>query len=173
MPRIREIERLRAEHTALAMLSGFLMAMVAAPHPPRSAELASVRAMLRDTLTRHLKCEDWALYPRLQAKGDTGLSRLAKEFVDEMGHIASDFAAYDTRWTPAKIDADWPGFRAETAGILDALAIRIEREDQDLYPVAERLATSRDGGADAARRDAARGPGALDRQGVAPCRERP
>jgi hemerythrin-like domain-containing protein len=143
---MREIERLRAEHSALVTLSGFLMDMVALPTPPRSTELASVRGMLRDTLTRHLKCEDWALYPKLQSRGDPGLSRLAKEFVDEMGHIAGDFIAYDTRWTPDTIAADWAGFCAETTGILDALAMRIEREEQDLYPVAEQLALSRSEG---------------------------
>lgn len=134
-----EMRRLRAEHAALVTLSGFLMDMVAAPYPPRPTELASVRGMLRDTLVRHLKCEDWALYPRLRAKGDPDLSRLATRFVDEMGHIAGDFAAYDARWTAEAVAADWAGFRAETTGILDALAMRIEREDTHLYPAAERL----------------------------------
>lgn len=143
MSRIREIERLRAEHAAIVTLSGFLMDMVAAPQPPRATELASVRGMLRDTLTRHLKCEDWALYPKLQAKGDPDISRLAKQFVDEMGHIADDFAAYDLRWTQAAVDADWPGFCAETTGILDTLAMRIDREDKDLYPVAEQIGDDR------------------------------
>lgn len=146
MPKNNEIGRLRAEHAALVTLSGFLMEMVAAPNPPRPTALASVRGMLRDTLIRHLKCEDWALYPKLQAKGDPDLSRLAEEFVAEMGHIASDFAAYDTRWTAAAVEADWAGFCAETNGILDALAMRIKREEQDLYPVAERLARGGDGG---------------------------
>lgn len=145
MPKIREIERLRAEHAALVTLSDFLMEMVAAPHPPRTTELASVRGMFRDTLTRHLKCEDWALYPTLLAKGDPVVSGLAKEFVDEMGHIASDFAAYDARWTGEAVAADWAGFCAETTGILHALAMRIEREDEDLYPLAEQLAARREG----------------------------
>lgn len=142
MPKIREIGRLRAEHAAIETLSHFLMAMVAAPHPPRPTELAAVRGMLRDTLTRHLKCEDWALYPRLRASGDAEAVRLAGMFVDEMGHIASDFSAYDARWTAEAIEADWDGFRAETTGILDALGMRIDRENQHLYPVAERLASA-------------------------------
>ena len=95
--------------------------------------------MLRDTLVRHLKCEDWALYPRMQSSGDAEVMRIARIFVDEMGHIAGDFAAYDARWTPEAVEADWDGFRGETIGILDALGMRIEREEQQLYPLAERL----------------------------------
>ena len=139
MPNIREIERLRAEHAAIETLSRFLLALVAALHPPRPTELAAVRGMLRDTLVRHLKCEDWALYPRMQSSGDAEVMRIARIFVDEMGHIAGDFAAYDARWTPEAVEADWDAFRGETIGILDALGMRIEREEQQLYPLAERL----------------------------------
>ena len=139
MPNIREIERLRAEHAAIETLSRFLLALVAAPHPPRPTELAAVRGMLRDTLVRHLKCEDWALYPRLQTKGEPVLAELAARFVDEMGHIAEAFEAYDSYWTQLRVEADWPGFCAETRAILTALGDRIAREESELYPVAETL----------------------------------
>ncbi|WP_422059009.1 hemerythrin domain-containing protein [Sphingopyxis sp.] len=151
MPTMREIERLRAEHAALETLSQFLMEMVVRARPPRPTELGAVRGMLRDTLVRHLKCEDWALYPRLRATGDLELNRLATEFVDEMGHIAGDFAAYDARWTAEAVEARWSDFCAETIGILDALGMRIEREDRDLYPVAERLAAAEPDRADRRR----------------------
>ena len=140
MPKIREIERLRAEHAAIETLSRFLTTLIAAARPPRPTELAAVRGMLRDTLTRHLRCEDWALYPRLRASGDGEAVRLEATFVDEMGHIAGDFAAYDARWTAEAVEADWDGFRAETAAVLAALGRRIDRENEHLYPVAERLA---------------------------------
>ncbi|KTE21138.1 hypothetical protein ATE67_07425 [Sphingopyxis sp. H050] len=148
MPKTREIERLRAEHAALTTLSRFLMEMVSAPQPPRATELTAVRGMLRDTLVRHLKCEDWALYPRLRATGDAAINRMAKEFVDEMGHLASDFDAYDRRWTDEAALACWADFCAETTGILHALGMRIEREDRDLYPVAETIAIAEAGRAE-------------------------
>lgn len=151
MPKKREIERLRAEHAALETLSGFLMELVTAAQPPRATELAAVRGMLRDTLVRHLKCEDWALYPRLRATGDFEINRLATIFVEEMGHIAGDFAAYDARWTADAAEADWPGFCAETTAILAALGLRIERENRDLYPVAERIAETDAGRTDQRR----------------------
>ena len=132
-----EMQRLRAEHAALDTLSRFLLSLVAEPAPPRATELASVRGMFRDTLVRHLKCEDWALYPRLKASGDSDIAQLARDFILEMGHIADEFAAYDARWTAERVADDWPGFCAETAAVLGAIAMRIEREEDELYPAAE------------------------------------
>lgn len=139
MAMAHEMRRLRAEHVAIVTLSRFMMGMVTSPIPPRPTELASVRGMLSETLVRHLKCEDWALYPRLKARGDPELSRMANEFVDEMGHIAAQYTAYDARWTPEMVEAYWPDFCEETIGILEALGMRIEREDDELYPAAEAL----------------------------------
>lgn len=134
-----EMRRLRAEHDALATLSRILMELVDRPHSPRPTELASVRGMLRDTLVRHLKCEDWVLYPRLKASGDAALIQMATEFVAEVGDIAGDFQVYDGKWTEEEVVADWPGFCNETRAVLSLLAVRIERENEDLYPAVERL----------------------------------
>lgn len=135
----QEMRRLRAEHAALTTLSQIMTKIVRAPDPPRPTELLAVRAMLRDTLLRHLKCEDWVLYPRLKTSGDPELIAMAREFVAEMGHIAGDFAAYDERWTTERVQDEWAGFRSETLAILGALATRIAREEGELYPVAEKL----------------------------------
>lgn len=139
MPIGPEMRRLRAEHDALATLSQLLMDLIRAPEAPRPTELASVRGMLRDTLLRHLKCEDWILYPRLKSSGNAEVVALAGEFVCEMGHIAQDFATYDAKWTAARVADDWPGFCAETEAVLHVLGMRIERENCDLYPAAEQL----------------------------------
>ncbi len=134
-----EMQRLLAEHVELLRLSRFMTDIVAAPGPPPSTELVSARTLLSDTLVRHLKCEDWALYPRLKSSGDPALGQLAQRFIDETGHVADAFAAYDAKWTPERIDAHWDQFRGETGAILDALATRIALEDRDLYPVVEAL----------------------------------
>lgn len=139
MPIGPEMRRLRAEHAALATLSQLLLDLVRKPEAPRPTELASVRGMLRDTLLRHLKCEDWILYPRLKASGNPEVVAMAGEFVREMGHIAQDFAAYDAKWTAERIAEDWPGFCRETEAVMHVLGMRIERENCDLYPAAEQL----------------------------------
>ncbi|MDK2762020.1 MAG: hemerythrin domain-containing protein [Sphingopyxis sp.] len=138
----REMERLRTEHAALIALSRIVIDMVRAPAPPRPTELASARGLLRDTLVRHLKCEDWILHPRLKASGDPELVRLTCQFEREMGDLAADFAAYDKRWTVARAEAEWPDFCRETKILLGMLAVRIEREECELYPLADAVRTA-------------------------------
>ncbi len=139
MPLSREMQRLRAEHAALVTLSRIILDMTKAASPPQANDLAAARGALREALVRHLKCEDWILYPRLMATGDTELMRITREFELEMGSLSADFVAYDDAWTGARVAADWAGFRRETRAIFDLLATRIEREERDLYPLAENL----------------------------------
>ena len=75
----------------------------------------------------------------MKASGDEALIRMACEFVAEMGDIAEDFEVYDAKWTEEMVAADWAGFCNETRLVLDLLAIRIERENEDLYPAVERI----------------------------------
>src|SRR5690606_14214336 len=114
MPLAREMERLRAEHAALVILARIVTDMVRATHSPPATELAAARGQLRDTLVCHLKCEDWALYPRLRASGDPELARITREFELEMGDLAVDFVEYDDKWTAERVAAGWPDFCRET-----------------------------------------------------------
>lgn len=135
----REMDRLRAEHAALMALARIILAMIDDPAPLRPADLASARSALRTTLVRHLKCEDWALYPRLRASGEPGLVRLTRAFELEMGDLADNFAAYDDKWTAARVAADRAGFCRETRIVFDLLGRRVEREERELYPLADKL----------------------------------
>jgi hypothetical protein len=142
MPISREMQQLRAEHAALMTLSRIVLDMARASHPPRPTELVAARSLLRDTLVRHLKCEDWVLYPELKASGDPELIRITREFELEMGDLAADFVAYDDQWTAERVEAEWPDFCRETRIIFDVLAMRIAREECDLYPLADNLRAS-------------------------------
>ncbi|HJS12368.1 hemerythrin domain-containing protein [Sphingopyxis sp.] len=139
MPLSREMERLRAEHAALIALAGIITELTNTPGPPRPAELAAARARLRETLVRHLKCEDWILYPRLRATGDAEMMRITHEFELEMGDLAAEYVAYDGKWTAERVAARPEEFGRETAAIFAVLAMRVEREERDLYPLADRL----------------------------------
>lgn len=139
MPLSREMERLRAEHAALIALARIVTELIHAPGPPHLAELALARGRLRETLVRHLKCEDWILYPRLMATGDPELMHITRAFELEMGDLAAEYAAYDDKWTAARVAADWEQFGRETTAAFDMLAVRVEREECELYPLADKL----------------------------------
>ena len=47
---------------------------------------------------------------------------------------------HSERWGSFAIEADWDRYRRETAVILDAMALRVARENNELYPLFERLA---------------------------------
>ena len=42
-------------------------------------------------------------------------------------------------WSAAAIEADWPGYCADSRVIIDALTNRILLENRDLYPLLEHL----------------------------------
>ena len=133
MPRLTE---LREQHSGLRILIGRLTRAVAEASPPPPTELYQLRHELTSALIKHLKAEDWVLYPELLASDDPVVASTARLFSSEMGGLAQAYSAYAERWGPYTIACDWEGYRRETTDILEALTERITREDRDLYPKA-------------------------------------
>ena len=90
-------------------------------------------------LTEHLTIEDDHLYPTLLDCPDRGIAEMAADCAEEMGGILGAWVAYRDRWSAAAIVADPRRFKAATAGVIGALAMRIERENSELYPAVESL----------------------------------
>ena len=132
------MDTLHDEHRRLLALVEQLSRAVARPDPPQQVELFELRSALAATLIAHLKSEDWALYPELFRHPDAAVAATARRFSDEMGGLASAFAVYSNRWTTMTIQSNWTGFCSESREIIDALTKRIEREEADLYPLAEK-----------------------------------
>ncbi len=142
MPLNREMQRLRAEHAALVTLSRIVLDMTQSPDPAPSAELASARGLLRETLVRHLKCEDWALYPRLRAADDPELVRLRANSNRKWATLRWILSPMTINGRAKGSRPEWPDFCRETRIIFDMLALRIEREERELYPLADNLHAS-------------------------------
>jgi hypothetical protein len=130
---------LREEHAHLIAIIRRLGAMIAKDSPPPSKELAALRRELSSTLIRHLKAEDWILYPKLFNSPDPVIAETALRFNTEMGGLAAAFMTYAEKWGSIAIEKDWPGYCRETAAIAGVLTQRIARENQELYPLVEKL----------------------------------
>lgn len=101
-------------------------------------------AKLTGTLRFHLAAEDRALYPQLTASRDPEVAKLARHFVDEMGEIGPAFMAYSERWgRSTAIRDDFARFCRETIAVFAALGNRIDRENRELYPLADRVSATR------------------------------
>ena len=132
------LEQLRAEHAELIRLVGALSEAIVGEAPPPAAPFGALRDALSTTLIRHLKIEDWVLYPRLLDSDDPVVATTARTFNDQMGGLAAEYIEYVQKWSALAIECDWRGFCADSAVIVQALTQRIVRENRELYPLLER-----------------------------------
>ena len=134
---MQDLSLLRQEHEELVAIAGRMSAMIAHDGPPPSRELYVLRMEFASALIQHLKSEDWLLYPQLLVSRDKRVASTARAFRDEMGGLATAFREYAEQWGPYAIEGDWKRYQRETAAILEALTLRIGREERDLYPLIE------------------------------------
>jgi hypothetical protein len=94
-------------------------------------------------LTTHLALEDGVLYPEMLAAGDRAAA-LASRFCKEMGGLMGDYAAFAARWSSLEnLLADPDGFMREWTVLEGALGFRIQRENAELYPLADAIGEAR------------------------------
>ncbi len=134
------IPKLRDEHFRLLGTVRRLGALIERRMPPPPLHLFALRHELSSTLIVHLKVEDWLLYPPLLESADTQIACTARSFSEEMGGLSDAYRAHCDKWSADAIAADWAGYCAECREILDALTIRITRENRELYPLVETFA---------------------------------
>lgn len=134
---MQDLILLREEHEKLLAIAGRFSEMIAHDVPPPSRELYVLRMEFASALIQHLKSEDWLLYPQLLVSSDRRVAETARAFSKEMGGLARAFMDYAEQWGPYAIEGDWKRYQQETAAILEALTLRIAREECDLYPLIE------------------------------------
>jgi hypothetical protein len=80
------------------------------------------------------------LYPELASSRDSAVAALAQRFSKEMASTTPQIVAYNNRWhTPSVIKSDPSRFIAETNQVIKILADRINRENLELYAVADAI----------------------------------
>jgi hypothetical protein len=141
-----KIDILRAQHDeALAMADRLIE--LADQSDPRAAAIPILMQLNRllGLVRVHLAHEDVGLYPALIASPDPQVARTAQRFVEEMGGLAFDFEWFARRWScSVSIAGDIDAFREGAHRLALALAVRIERENRYLYPLAEPEARRQD-----------------------------
>ena len=134
------IPQLRHEHFRLIATVRRLGGLIERKTPPPHLHLRALRHELSATLVAHLKAEDSVLYPPLFDSPDMHIAATARAFSAEMGGFSDAYHAHCDKWSADAIASDWAAYCLECRQILDALTIRITRENRELYPLVETLA---------------------------------
>ncbi|MEJ8837929.1 hemerythrin domain-containing protein [Ramlibacter sp. AN1133] len=130
-------DNFRRQHQELLTMVGDIVARLKA-QPADAHGLRNLLSALAGKLTVHLAMEDKALYPRL-ADVDVENSRsISLAFQQEMGGLAGVFTAYNQKWQLEAIAADPAGFARDSHSVFAAIGRRIARENNELYPLADR-----------------------------------
>ena len=134
-------DQLRRQHREIAEASSEIRRLLQPTSLANDAsEVRTLVSQLMGKLTVHLSMEDRALYPSLVASGDASVAGPAQRFMDEMSHIGESIEAYRGKWPHAEsIQADPTSFMTDTGELLDSLAERVQREERDLFPLADQL----------------------------------
>lgn len=89
-------------------------------------------------LNMHLASEDSFVYPKLLESSDTRVRSITQRYMDEMTKIADAYLAFHKKYnTPSKILADTAEFKQTFKKVRDALLLRMEREEKELYTCTE------------------------------------
>lgn len=103
-------------------------------------EIVSLLIRLSGKLKVHLAMEDSSLYPDMLNSSNEKAVETAQAFQEEMGGLAKAFLDYMSNWRSPDSIADNPeGFKVATAGLFEALGDRVQRENSDLYRLADEL----------------------------------
>ncbi|MDP8994655.1 MAG: hemerythrin domain-containing protein [Pseudomonadota bacterium] len=132
------ITQLRHEHDLLLTLADELESACSGERPDDLTPLLVLLERFNQLLQIHLLREDSVLYPAMIEGEDPDAATLAILFQDELGGLDRHLAEFDAKWANADISTRWFEFCLEIAGLAAELRLRIERENEELYPLAER-----------------------------------
>jgi iron-sulfur cluster repair protein YtfE (RIC family) len=131
-------DKFRTQHNEILVIAKEMTAEIKGDAD--AAVLRKLLSNLAGKLNFHLAMEDQALYPRLMERQDAEAKGMARKFMDEMGGLGKVFGTYNDKWQISAIRKDPAGFAGETQAVFAALTKRIQRENTELYPLADRTA---------------------------------
>lgn len=133
---------LRRQHAAASEMVIRIVELIDsyAPDSGDAYRIVTQLAKLNGMLRIHFAQEDHCLYVVMIKSSNPTASCTARAFRSEMGALGDEFEAFMRQWScSAAIATSFADFRLESWKIFAALDARIERENEQLYPLAEAL----------------------------------
>lgn len=103
-------------------------------------QIAQNISRLAGTLKIHLSSEDRYLYPSLMESDKSNLKNMADRYQKEMGGLSQEFMTFKDKYnTSSKLKSNVTKAKEEITAIFRKIEKRIQKEDQELYPLAEKV----------------------------------
>ena len=132
------IDKFKEDHIAVLTGISKLRKLVQAGVAENSGDIAKMIVSMSSAIKLHLAAEDRMLYPALARSTYPDAADIGAAFQNEMGSIAAAYMEFTGKWAfGPKIVANPEGFKNDANTIFKALFQRVQREDKELYPVAE------------------------------------
>ncbi len=133
------IDKFKNDHTTVLATVAELRKLVESGVAQNAIAIATKIVAMSGAIKGHLAAEDQYLYPTLSKSTDPAVSRAGKQFQTDMSGITAAYGEFAGKWNlAAKVAADPSGFKNHANSIFKTLHQRIQQENQDLYPLAER-----------------------------------
>lgn len=139
------VQLLRPQHDAAEEIAAAIVSIIAAYRDDYDAiPIARLVAKLNALLRVHFAYEETILCPSLIRSQDAEIAAVAADFAAANESLAPQFEEFARRWSgPTIIAAMFDRFREEATALLAALGARIERENDQLLPLAARQVIDR------------------------------
>ncbi len=134
-------DNLRIQHKELLEAAIKISKLINSEDVSKEAEqIYNLLSELDGSLHFHLIKEDESLYPALLRHPDKEIVKVTKQFQEEMGGLLHAFHNYIKKWPNAvAVQNNSDEFIKETTKIFDALTYRIDKENNELYSLLDRL----------------------------------
>lgn len=143
--------KLTREHRALVSRAAALNGVASGLKTPEDADNAvSLIDGLGQLLTAHLTVEDREVYSVLMNDPDPALCALAETAFEDVGSLVGAWRQFQGHWTRAAMLDSPRRFAAATSNMLTALMMRVQLEENTLYPAAAAALDARRAGMAAA-----------------------
>lgn len=134
-------DNFRRQHEELALMGGDILQQLDvddAAIVARASDLRRQVARFAGKLRVHASMENDALYPRLLEHREQRVRETAQSLLREVKDLYSAFDSYSQRWpSTASIEAQPRLFAKDTRKVLKTLWMRMCRENDELYPLAD------------------------------------
>ena len=133
-------EKFREQHVEILELANKISDLLNADQLRKdSSEMFKLVSRFTATVKLHLVMEDDVLYPLLREHKDLDIRSLAQKYIYEHGGARYNIIEYAAKWTKIfAIQQNPEGFIKDTKNIFDLLKKRIDKEDNELFPIVDK-----------------------------------